>query len=139
MVLWKEVRWSNWKLLSLYWDSPSTEINGHDQEDRDHPLQELLVSQLQLVSWLDSVGQIYPESSIDNKWSERDGKIDWPPCFHEETGVGDAEAHVSGPLGEDAETGGEDRIDDNHLTEKQDYKQEFNKSFVEEMKVMKVT
>ena len=40
---------------------------------------------------------------------------------------------MSGPLGEDAETGGEDRIDDNHLTEKQDYKQEFNKSFVEEM------
>ena len=40
---------------------------------------------------------------------------------------------MSGPLGEDAETGGEDRVDHDHLTEKQDYSQEFNKSFVEEV------
>ena len=39
-----------------------------------------------------------------------------PPSFHEKTGVGDTEAHMTGPLGEDTEAGGQDGIDDNHLT-----------------------
>ena len=44
----------------------------------------------------------------------------WPPCLHEEAGVGDTEPHVPGPLGEDTQTGAEDRVDHNHLTEKRE-------------------
>ena len=41
-------------------DSPSTEMNGHNEEDRNHPLEKLFVSQLQLMSRFNPVGQIYP-------------------------------------------------------------------------------
>ena len=39
-----------------------------------------------------------------------------PPSLHEKTGISDTESHMSGPLGEDTQAGGEDGINHNHLT-----------------------
>ena len=38
-----------------------------------------------------------------------------PPCFHEQSSVGDAEAQVPGPLGHHTEDGAQDWVDHNHL------------------------
>ena len=40
-----------------------------------------------------------------------------PPCLHEEAGVGEAEAHVPGPLGQHAQTRGQQGVDRQHLAE----------------------
>ena len=38
-----------------------------------------------------------------------------PPCFHEQSSVGDAEAQVPGPLGQHTEDGAQHWVDHNHL------------------------
>ena len=38
-------------------DGPGGQVDDHDEEDGEHPLEKLLVGQLQLVGRLDTVGQ----------------------------------------------------------------------------------
>ena len=50
--------------IILQTDSPSGEVNGHYEQDWDHPLEELFVSQLQFMSRFYSVSQIDPKKTI---------------------------------------------------------------------------
>ena len=48
---------------------PGTEKDCHDEDNGDHPLQQLVICQLQLVGRLDSVSQTHPEKHI--QWEMR--------------------------------------------------------------------
>lgn len=76
---------------------PGAQVDEHHQQDRYHPLEQLLVGELHLVGGLDAVG-------------ERNA-----PRFHQQRRVGDAEAHVARPLGGDARVLVEYRKDGRHL------------------------
>lgn len=104
---------------------PRSEVDEHHKQNGEHPLQQLLICQLEFVSRFDAIRQRYP---VRCKRSLRSTKRQWisiplPPSLHEERTVRQTESQVPRPLGGHAAGGVEIGENGRHLHAVNDVKE----------------